>query len=49
MGLETLRRLCVALLELGTEFACAVPGAKLVLAMGHTACGAIKGPPCLSN
>ena len=25
------------------EFACAVAGAKLVLVMGHTACGAIKG------
>jgi carbonic anhydrase len=25
------------------EFACAVTGAKLVLVMGHTACGAIKG------
>lgn len=25
------------------EFACAVSGAKLVLVMGHTACGAIKG------
>jgi carbonic anhydrase len=25
------------------EFACAVVGAKLVLVMGHTACGAIKG------
>ncbi len=25
------------------EFACAVSGAKLVLVMGHTSCGAIKG------
>jgi carbonic anhydrase len=25
------------------EFACAVAGAKVVLVMGHTACGAIKG------
>ncbi len=25
------------------EFACAVAGAKLVLVMGHTACGAVKG------
>ena len=25
------------------EFACAVSGAKLILVMGHTACGAIKG------
>jgi carbonic anhydrase len=25
------------------EFACAVSGAKLVLVLGHTACGAIKG------
>ncbi|MEI6085277.1 MAG: carbonic anhydrase family protein [Verrucomicrobiota bacterium] len=25
------------------EFACAVAGAKLVLVMGHTSCGAIKG------
>jgi len=25
------------------EFACAVAGAKLVLVLGHTACGAIKG------
>ena len=25
------------------EFACAAAGAKLVLVMGHTACGAIKG------
>jgi len=25
------------------EFACAVAGAKLILVMGHTACGAIKG------
>jgi len=25
------------------EFACAVAGAKLVVVMGHTACGAIKG------
>ena len=25
------------------EFACKVAGAKLVLVMGHTACGAIKG------
>ena len=25
------------------EFACAVAGAKLILLMGHTACGAIKG------
>lgn len=25
------------------EFACAVTGAKLVLVMGHTSCGAIKG------
>jgi carbonic anhydrase len=25
------------------EFACAVSGAKVVLVMGHTACGAIKG------
>lgn len=25
------------------EFACAVAGAKLVIVMGHTACGAIKG------
>ncbi len=25
------------------EFACALSGAKLVLVMGHTACGAIKG------
>ncbi|AIF48642.1 carbonic anhydrase family protein [Dyella japonica] len=25
------------------EFACAVAGSKLVLVMGHTACGAIKG------
>jgi carbonic anhydrase len=25
------------------EFSCAVAGAKLVLVMGHTACGAIKG------
>ena len=25
------------------EFACAVAGAKVILVMGHTACGAIKG------
>jgi len=25
------------------EFACAVAGAKVVLVLGHTACGAIKG------
>ncbi len=25
------------------EFACAIAGSKLVLVMGHTACGAIKG------
>lgn len=25
------------------EFACAISGAKLVLVMGHTACGAVKG------
>ena len=25
------------------EFACAVSGSKLVLVLGHTACGAIKG------
>ena len=25
------------------EFACAVAGSKVVLVMGHTACGAIKG------
>ncbi len=25
------------------EFACAVSGAKLVLVLGHTACGAVKG------
>ena len=25
------------------EFACAVAGAKLILVMGHTSCGAIKG------
>jgi carbonic anhydrase len=25
------------------EFACAVAGAKLVVVMGHTACGAVKG------
>jgi carbonic anhydrase len=25
------------------EFACAVTGAKLVLVLGHTACGAMKG------
>jgi carbonic anhydrase len=25
------------------EFACKLPGAKVVLVMGHTACGAIKG------
>jgi len=25
------------------EFACAIAGAKLVLVMGHTACGAVKG------
>jgi carbonic anhydrase len=25
------------------EFACAVSGAKLVLILGHTACGAVKG------
>ena len=25
------------------EFACAVAGAKLILVMGHTACGAVKG------
>jgi carbonic anhydrase len=30
--------------QLGSmEFACAVSGAKLVLVLGHTACGAIKG------
>ena len=27
----------------GMEFACKVSGAKVVLVMGHTACGAIKG------
>jgi carbonic anhydrase len=27
----------------GMEFACKLSGAKLVLVMGHTACGAIKG------
>ena len=27
----------------GMEFACAVSGAKLVLVLGHTACGAVKG------
>jgi len=27
----------------GLEFACAVTGAKLVLILGHTACGAVKG------
>jgi len=27
----------------GMEFACKVTGSKLVLVMGHTACGAIKG------
>jgi carbonic anhydrase len=27
----------------GMEFACAVSGAKVVMVMGHTACGAIKG------
>jgi carbonic anhydrase len=27
----------------GMEFACALSGAKVVLVMGHTACGAIKG------
>jgi carbonic anhydrase len=27
----------------GLEFACVLSGAKLVLVMGHTACGAIKG------
>lgn len=26
------------------EFACKLAGAKVVLVMGHTACGAIKGP-----
>jgi len=25
------------------EFACALAGAKVILVMGHTACGAIKG------
>lgn len=25
------------------EFACALAGAKLIVVMGHTACGAIKG------
>jgi len=25
------------------EFACAVSGAKVVLVLGHTACGAVKG------
>jgi carbonic anhydrase len=30
--------------QLGSmEFACAVSGSKLVLVLGHTACGAIKG------
>ena len=30
--------------QLGSmEFACAVSGAKLVLVLGHTACGAVKG------
>ena len=27
----------------GMEFACAVAGAKVVLVMGHTACGAVRG------
>ena len=27
----------------GMEFACAASGAKVVLVMGHTACGAVKG------
>lgn len=27
----------------GMEYACAIAGAKLVLVMGHTSCGAVKG------
>ena len=27
------------------EFGCAVSGAKVVLVLGHTACGAVKGEP----